>query len=59
MFKKKYDDNVVECPKCHQKVKPILKLNRTKSEFFGARYTGKDKAYWLICPECKTVIGTK
>ena len=35
VFKKKYDDKEVECPKCHQKVKPILKLNRTKSEFYG------------------------
>jgi len=59
VFKKKYDDKEVVCPKCHQKVKTILKLNRMKSEFYGGRYTGKDKAYWLICPVCKMVIGTK
>ena len=59
MFKKKYNDKEVECFKCHQKVKPLIKLNRAKSEFYGSIYTGKDKAYWLICPNCKAVIGTK
>ena len=58
MFRK-YSDNEVECPKCHRKVKPLLKLNRAKSEFIGARYTGTDKAYWKICPNCKFVIGTE
>ena len=37
MFKK-YSDKEVECPNCHQKVKPLIKLNRAKSEFIGARY---------------------
>jgi hypothetical protein len=59
MFKKKFDDKEVECPNCHQKIKPFIKLNRVKSEFIGARYTGKDKAYWLICPKCNMVIGKK
>ena len=59
MFKKKYYDKYVEGKKCNQKVIPILKMNRTKSEFYGSIYTGKDKIYWLICPECKTIIGTK
>lgn len=58
MFKK-YSDKEVECPKCRQKAKPLLKLNRAKSEFIGARYTGNDKAYWKICPHCKSVIGTE
>jgi len=34
-------------------------LNRVKSEFIGGRYTGKDKAYWLVCPKCKMIIGKK
>ena len=59
LFGKKYDDKEIECRFCHKKVKPIIKLNRAKSEFFGCRYTGKDKAYWLICPNCKAIIGTK
>jgi len=59
MVRKKYDDKEIECPKCHQKVKPFLKLNRAKSELIGNRYTGNDKIYWLLCPNCKTVIGTK
>lgn len=56
---KKYNDKEIECPNCHKKVKPLLKLNRVKIEFVGARYTGNDKAYLLICPKCKFVIGTK
>lgn len=59
MIKKKCNDKEIECSNCHQKVKPLLKLNRAKSEFVGGRYTGTDKAYWLVCPNCKTVIGTK
>jgi uncharacterized protein YbaR (Trm112 family) len=59
MFRRKYDDKEIKCPKCHQKVKPLLTLNRTKSEFIGGRYTGTDKNYWLICPNCKAVIGSK
>jgi ssDNA-binding Zn-finger/Zn-ribbon topoisomerase 1 len=56
---KKYNEKEVECPKCHKKVKPLLKLNRLKSEFIGSKYTGKDKLYWQICPNCKFVITTK
>ena len=48
-----------ECPMCHEMVIPIAKLNRAKSEFYGSTYTGKDKAYWLICPNCKKIIGQK
>ena len=58
MFKK-YSNKEIECPKCHKKVKPILKLNRMKIDFVGARYTGKDKVYWHICPNCKFVINTE
>ena len=56
---KKHDEPEFECPQCHRKVKPKRTLNRVKSEFIGARYTGKDKAHWLVCPHCKTVIGKK
>ncbi|UCD14351.1 MAG: hypothetical protein JSW60_02750 [Thermoplasmatales archaeon] len=56
-MKKRYYPKEVECPFCHQKVKPILKLNRAKSDFYGVRYTGLDKKYWLVCPNCKAVVG--
>lgn len=59
LFKKRHDDEEIECKFCHQNVKPLIELNRTKSEFFGSQYTGKDKQYWLICPKCKKVIGSK
>ena len=59
LFKKRYDDKEIECTSCHQKIKPMLKLNRAKSEFFGGRYTGSDKKYWLVCPICKAIIGAK
>jgi uncharacterized protein with PIN domain len=49
----------IKCPECHKKVIPITKLNRSKSEFVGSRYTGMDKSYWLICPNCKKIIGQK
>ena len=52
-----YSNKEVKCPKCHQKVKLILKLNRIKSELIGAKYTGTDKTYLRICPNCKSVIG--
>jgi len=56
---KKHSDKEIVCPKCYKKVKPFLKLNIVKTEFIGARYTGNNKAFWKICPECKFVIGTK
>ena len=59
LLKKKFENKEVECRFCNNKVKPIIKLNRTKSEFYGGRFTGNDKAYWLICPKCKKIIGTK
>ena len=59
LFKKHYNDKEIECRFCHQKVKPLIQLNRVKSEFIGGRYTGTDKKYWLICPNCKRVIGSK
>jgi len=59
LFKKRYDDKEIQCKYCHQIVKPLIKLNRAKSEFFGVKYMGTDKKYWLICPNCKTIIGAK
>lgn len=60
MFKRKIiSNNEVVCKFCHAKINPILKKNRMKAEFYGARFTGKDKAYWVICPNCKKVIGLK
>ena len=59
VLRKRYDDKEVECKFCHHKVKPLIQLNRTKSEFIGGRYTGKDKMYWLVCPNCKKIIGSK
>ena len=58
-IKKKYCDEETVCPNCHKMVRPILELNRVKIEFIGARYTGNDKAYLKICPECRFVLGTK
>ena len=58
MFKK-YSEKEIVCPKCHQKEKPLLKLNRAKSEFIGGRYTSSTKNYWLICPNCKEIISVK
>ena len=58
-LKRQYGDEEVECRFCHQKIKPIIKLNRVKSEFYGSKYTGNDKTYWLVCPKCKAIIGTK
>ena len=58
-LRKRYDDIEIECKFCHKKVKPYLKLNRAKSEFYGSIYTGGDKPYWLICPNCNRVIGVK
>jgi len=49
----------IKCHMCHVKVIPMTKLNRIKSEFYGSRYTGKDKLYWLICPNCKKIIGQR
>ena len=59
LFKKRYDDKEIECKYCHQKVKPILTKNKLKQNFYGQRYSGIEKKYLLVCPECKKIIGTK
>jgi hypothetical protein len=55
----KYSEKKIKCPNCHKNVKPLIELNRVKIEFIGARYSGNDKAYFKICPQCKFVIDTK
>ena len=59
LLKKRYNDKEVECQSYHQKVKPIIKRNKLKDNFYGQRFTGTEKRYILICPNCKAVIGTK
>jgi len=59
LFKKVFDDKEIKCPKCNKTVKPILKKNKLKDNFYGQRYTGVEKKYLLICPNCKRIIGTK
>ena len=59
MFKKKYDNKEIKCSKCNQIVKPILQKNKLKQNFYGQRFTGIEKKYLLICPNCKAVIGSK
>ena len=58
-WEKKLKNKEVECPNCHKKIIPKIKLNSIKSEFYGSTYTGKDKLFWLICPNCKKIIGQK
>ena len=59
LFRKQYDEKEVNCPSCHQKVKPLVKKNRLKDNFYGQRFTGIEKRFLLICPRCKAVISTK
>lgn len=63
LFRKRFDDNKIECKFCHQKVKPIIesnKFNMFKILWLGRRYSGlREAKYILTCPNCKAVIGTK
>ena len=59
LFGKKFDDKEVECRVCHKKVKPILKRNKLKDNFHMQRYSGLEKKYLMICPNCKAIIGGK
>ena len=59
LFKKKYLDEDVTCIHCKNTVKSILKKNQLKNNFYGIRYTGKEKKYLLICPICKKITGEK
>ena len=58
LFKRKYDENELECRSCHKKVKPIKKRNSLKDNFYGQSYSGIEKKYLIICPNCKVIIGT-
>jgi hypothetical protein len=55
----KQHEKIKKCPNCHQKIKPILEKNKLKQDFYGQKFTGTEKKFLLICPICKTVIGSK
>ena len=59
LFSKRYDTKEVECQVCHKKVKPIIERNKLKSNVIGQRYSGLEKKYLLICPNCKAIISAK
>lgn len=59
LFGEKYDDKEIKCQVCHKKVKPIIKRNKLKDNFYGQRYSGLEKKYLIICPNCKAIIGVK
>jgi hypothetical protein len=59
LFKKQYYAKEIKCKYCNLKVKPILKKNKLKDNFYGMRYTGTEKKYLLVCPNCKKIIGSK
>jgi hypothetical protein len=46
----KFNDRLIDCPKCHKNIKPKIDLNRAKGELIGTRYSRKDKAYLMVCP---------
>ena len=57
----KKDDAIKEitCNKCKKRVVPILKKNKLKDNFYGQIFTGQEKKYLLVCPNCKTIIGSR
>jgi len=59
VFKRKYHEKEIKCNHCGNTVKPILKKNKLKNNFYGMRYTGTEKKYLLVCPVCKKIIGIK
>jgi len=59
LFKKQYDEKEIKCKYCKSNVKPIIKKNKLKDNFYGMRYTGTEKKYILVCPNCKKIIGLK
>ena len=59
MFEKKVDYKEITCSSCNKKVKPIIQKNKLKQNFYGQRFTGTEKKYLLICPNCKAIIGAK
>lgn len=59
LLDKKPDIKEIQCRVCHKNVKPIIKRNTLKNNFFGQRYSGLEKKYVIICPNCKAVIVSK
>ena len=59
MFKKKISMKEMKCPSCNKIVKPIIQKTTLKHDFFGQRFTGTEKKYLLICPDCNAVLGSK
>jgi len=55
----KQHEKIIKCTNCHKKIKPILEKNKLKQDFYGQRFTGTEKKYLLICPICKTILGSK
>jgi Zn finger protein HypA/HybF involved in hydrogenase expression len=53
------EKKIIKCPSCHKKIKPIVEENKLKRNFYGQRFTGTEKKYLLICPNCKAVISSK
>lgn len=58
-FIKQYDDKEVKCLHCHKKIKPIIKKNKLKQNLYGQRFSGIEKKYLLICPNCNKIISSK
>jgi len=59
LFKKKFYDKEIKCLHCKKLIKPIIKKNQLKNNFYGMRYSRREKRYLLFCPNCKKIIGEK
>jgi hypothetical protein len=59
LFGKKFDDKEVECRFCKKIIKPIIQRNKLKDNFYGEIFSGLEKKYIIICPNCKAIIDTK
>jgi len=59
LIRTRYDKKEIECQFCHNRVKPIIKRNTLKDNFYGQRYAGTEKKCLIVCPNCKAVIGVK
>ncbi len=55
----KESKKIIKCPSCKQKIIPLFEKNKLKQNFYGQRFTGKEKNYLLICPNCKAIINLK
>jgi uncharacterized protein (DUF2225 family) len=58
-----YKNKEIECPFCHNKIKPKVESNKFRllkipvPQFIHSSV--KEKKYILVCPNCKAVIGSK